>query len=282
MSISILCVDDDPSILEGYRRLLGRRYDVYLACGPQQGLEKLDLGPHYSVIISDKRMPEMDGVEFLKRASLRFPASVRVMLTGDADQSTAMDAVNRGNIQRFLAKPCPGRLLEQAVDEAVALSRQQQQSLELVQARRSAAAQLLRTLSLARPEAALLGARALERARGIAQHRGLALPEAAEVALSLSGLASLTGDANEGAALLAAMPGWDEAADLFMQAHGLRPPSLLGGLLELALDIERSFEAHGSEALALASARPLHPDSPWLGSLGAPQEILVLGMAHAA
>src|SRR6478609_6529091 len=122
MSISILCVDDDPNVLEGYRRLFGRRYDVYLACGPLQGLEKLELGPRYSVIISDKHMPDMDGVEFLNRASRSFPHSVRVMLTGDGDQQTVVDAVNRGNIQRFLVKPCPSRVLDQVIDEAVAMS----------------------------------------------------------------------------------------------------------------------------------------------------------------
>lgn len=125
MSFNILCVDDDPNILEGYRRLLGRRYNVYLACGPKQGLEKLDMGPHYAVIISDRHMPDMDGIEFLRLASGRFPCSVRIMLTGDADQQTAVDAVNRGNIQRFLSKPCPSKRLEEVVDEAVALSQQQ-------------------------------------------------------------------------------------------------------------------------------------------------------------
>jgi DNA-binding NtrC family response regulator len=125
MEISILCVDDDPNILEGYRRILGRRFQVYLARGPEQGLEKLDMGPHYSVILCDKHMPGMDGVEFLRQASERFPASIRVMLTGDADSQTAIDAVNRGNIQRFLLKPCPSKLLEQVVDEAVAMSLRQ-------------------------------------------------------------------------------------------------------------------------------------------------------------
>ena len=120
MSISILCVDDDPNVLEAYRRAFCRRYDVYLAQGPVQGLEKLDMGPFYSVIISDKNMPLMDGVEFLDLARQRFPGSVRLMLTGLADEEDTQTALKVGTIQTLLAKPCPVRTLEKIVDEAVA------------------------------------------------------------------------------------------------------------------------------------------------------------------
>jgi len=120
MGISILCVDDDLSVLEAYRRAFCRRYDVYLAQGPVQGLEKLDLGPFYSVIISDKNMPLMDGIEFLDIASQRFPGSVRVMLTGLADEADTIEALQQGKIQRLLAKPCPLKALEKVVEEAAA------------------------------------------------------------------------------------------------------------------------------------------------------------------
>jgi DNA-binding NtrC family response regulator len=120
MGISILCVDDDPSVLEAYRRAFCRRYDVYLAQGPIQGLEKLDLGPFYSVILSDKNMPLMDGIEFLEIAAQRFPGSVRVMLTGLADEPSTLQALRDGKIQRLLAKPCPLKALEKVVEEAAA------------------------------------------------------------------------------------------------------------------------------------------------------------------
>jgi DNA-binding NtrC family response regulator len=122
MSISILCVDDDHNVLEAYRRAFGRRYDVYLAQGAMQGLEKLDMGPFYSVIISDKEMPYMDGIEFLDVASQRFPGSVRVMLTGHADQAPTQAALKQGKIQRLLAKPYPVKELEKVVEEAVAMA----------------------------------------------------------------------------------------------------------------------------------------------------------------
>jgi response regulator RpfG family c-di-GMP phosphodiesterase len=120
MSINILCVDDDLNILEGYRRTFGRRYNVYLAQGPLQGVDKLQLGPFYSAIISDKNMPLMDGIDFLDFAKHIFPGSVRIMLTGLADEASTLEAVKEGKIQRLLAKPCSVKDLEKVVAEAVA------------------------------------------------------------------------------------------------------------------------------------------------------------------
>ena len=133
-NISILCVDDDPNVLEAYRRAFCRRYDVYLAQGPVQGLEKLDMGPFYSVIISDKNMPLMNGIEFLDLARQRFPGSVRLMLTGLADEADTQMAVKEGKIQRLLAKPCPLRLLEKALEEAVEQAWQRLETKEKVAA----------------------------------------------------------------------------------------------------------------------------------------------------
>jgi response regulator RpfG family c-di-GMP phosphodiesterase len=119
MSINILCVDDDPNILEGYRRTFGRRYNVYLAQGALQGVDKLQLGPFYSAIISDKNMPLMDGIDFLDFAKHIFPGSYRIMLTGLADEPATLDAVKEGKIQRLLAKPCSVKELEKVVEESV-------------------------------------------------------------------------------------------------------------------------------------------------------------------
>jgi response regulator RpfG family c-di-GMP phosphodiesterase len=118
-AINILCVDDDLNVLEGYRRTFGRRYNVYLAQGPLQGVDKLQLGPFYSAIISDKNMPLMDGIDFLDFAKHVFPGSVRLMLTGLADDPATLEALKEGKIQRLLAKPCPVKELEKAVEEAV-------------------------------------------------------------------------------------------------------------------------------------------------------------------
>ena len=122
MSISILCVDDDLNMLEAYRRTFGRRYELYLAKGPVQGLEKLEMGPFYSVIISDQKMPLMNGIEFLSIAKERFPGSVRLMLTGLEDDPETQAAVQNGIVQQLFTKPCPVKVMEKVVAECVDLA----------------------------------------------------------------------------------------------------------------------------------------------------------------
>ncbi len=75
-------------------------------------------GP-FAVIVSDLRMPKMDGIQFLARVRETAPDSVRMMLTGNADLQTAIEAVNEGNIFRFLTKPCESHLLIKAVADGI-------------------------------------------------------------------------------------------------------------------------------------------------------------------
>ena len=107
MNRKILCVDDDENVLAGFQRQLRKQFEVETALGGQEGLELLDnIGP-VAVIISDMRMPGMDGIEFLTKVKDVWADTVRIMLTGHADLITAIDSVNEGNIFRFLIKPCP-------------------------------------------------------------------------------------------------------------------------------------------------------------------------------
>lgn len=100
----ILMVDDDVNLLNSMKRVLHGKLEADFAKGGAEALLLLDAN-EYSVIVSDMQMPGMNGVEFLKKASLRRPDSVRVMLTGNADLKTAIDAINEGQIFRFLLKP---------------------------------------------------------------------------------------------------------------------------------------------------------------------------------
>ena len=114
----VLCVDDEPNVLEGLRRTLRGQYRVTTAVGGAAGLEAIrDEGP-FAVVISDLRMPEMDGVAFLSRVRQASPDTVRVLLTGQADLDAAIAAVNEGHIFRFLSKPCPQTVLVQALEAA--------------------------------------------------------------------------------------------------------------------------------------------------------------------
>jgi DNA-binding NtrC family response regulator len=115
----ILFVDDEPSVLEAYQRLLRQDFDVETAVGGQQGLEKLAASGPYAVLVADMRMPEMDGAQFLAKVMVNFPRLVRIMLTGNLDLQTAARAVNEGNIFRFLTKPCGKETLVDALHAAV-------------------------------------------------------------------------------------------------------------------------------------------------------------------
>ncbi len=106
MSKKILLVDDDPNILQGYSRQFRKQFQIETASGGKEGLETTVKSGPFAVIISDMQMPEMNGIQFLNSVCKIAPDSVRIMLTGNADQKTAMDAVNDGQIFRFLTKPC--------------------------------------------------------------------------------------------------------------------------------------------------------------------------------
>jgi len=111
MSEKILFVDDDSNLLASYQRQLRSHYAVDTSSNGQQGLEAISRQGPYAIVVSDYRMPGMDGVQFLSRVRELAPDSVRMLLTGYADLQTAIEAVNRGNIFRLLTKPCPSDTL---------------------------------------------------------------------------------------------------------------------------------------------------------------------------
>ncbi|HEX6276695.1 MAG TPA: HD domain-containing phosphohydrolase [Polyangiaceae bacterium] len=116
--LRILCVDDEPNVLEGLSLHLRRRYDVLTATSGAAALELLGKDDTIAVVISDMRMPNMDGSAFLSKARQSHPLVVRMLLTGQADMQSAISAVNDGQIFRFLTKPCPPPQLLAAADAA--------------------------------------------------------------------------------------------------------------------------------------------------------------------
>jgi response regulator RpfG family c-di-GMP phosphodiesterase len=107
MTNKVLCVDDDANVLTGIQRNLRRQFDIDTAVGALAALKLIERECPYAVIVADMQMPGMNGVEFLNLARQKYPDTVRIMLTGNADQKTATEAVNRGHIFQFLNKPCP-------------------------------------------------------------------------------------------------------------------------------------------------------------------------------
>ncbi len=111
MTQRVLLVDDDVNLLQAVKRNLRKQFNIETAESGKKGLEIVENGGPFAVIIADMQMPEMDGITFLSKVKAVRPDSVRIMLTGNADLETPINAVNEGNIFRFLTKPCPQELL---------------------------------------------------------------------------------------------------------------------------------------------------------------------------
>jgi response regulator RpfG family c-di-GMP phosphodiesterase len=119
VSEKILCVDDDQNVLMAFRRYLRKLFQIDTASDGAGALRAIaEKGP-YAVVVSDLRMPGMDGIEFLSRVREVSPLTVRIMLTGNADITAAIGAVNEGNIFRFLTKPAQPSVLVQALSDAL-------------------------------------------------------------------------------------------------------------------------------------------------------------------
>ncbi|MFH2122557.1 MAG: response regulator [Pseudomonadota bacterium] len=119
MGEKILLVDDEANVLEAIQRQLRNRFDIMTAQSGDEALEVLRSSGPFSIIVSDMRMPGMDGVQLLSLVKDMYPDMVRIMLTGNADQETAVEAVNSGQIFRFLNKPCSTATLATALALAV-------------------------------------------------------------------------------------------------------------------------------------------------------------------
>ncbi|HEU4602161.1 MAG TPA: HD domain-containing phosphohydrolase [Steroidobacteraceae bacterium] len=115
----VLCVDDEARVVEGLALHLRKEYRVYTASGGEEGLQKLKELGGAAVVVSDMRMPVMDGATFLKRVMRSYPDATRILLTGEPGRDAAVAAVNEGQIFRFLTKPCPPDQLKSAIEAAV-------------------------------------------------------------------------------------------------------------------------------------------------------------------
>ncbi len=107
----IIFVDDEQHVLDSMTRQLRKRFEVLTATSGAMALQVFKEESPIAVIVSDMRMPGMDGIQLLSQVKDAYPETIRLMLTGNADQETAMEAANKGQIFRFLTKPCPAAAL---------------------------------------------------------------------------------------------------------------------------------------------------------------------------
>lgn len=116
---NILCVDDEANVLHMFRRTLGRRFNITTAASAIEALSILERQPEFAIILSDYNMPDMNGVEFLKRAKALAPDSIQIMLTGNIELNIAINAINETDIFRYLPKPCPSDVLIKVLNDAL-------------------------------------------------------------------------------------------------------------------------------------------------------------------
>lgn len=118
--IRILCVDDEPNVLKSLERLfLDMDYEILTALSAADGLSLLEATPGIQIVMSDYRMPGMNGVAFLREACRRWPDTVRIVLSGYADTSSVVAAINEGEIYKFIPKPWNDEDLKVTVANAV-------------------------------------------------------------------------------------------------------------------------------------------------------------------
>lgn len=115
----VLLVDDEINLLQAFQRNLRGRYELVTASGGQAAIDMLKSSEPFAVVVSDMQMPEVDGMQVLSEARRLAPDTVRIMLTGNVDQRTAVAAVNSGEVFRFLNKPCPFETFTAALDEGL-------------------------------------------------------------------------------------------------------------------------------------------------------------------
>jgi len=195
MAEKVLFVDDESLILESYRRMLYREFEVETALGGEQGLAILrERGP-FSVVISDMRMPGMSGAQFLAKVRQASPDTVRMLLTGYTEMMAVIEAVNEGNIFRFLTKPCEKEILATAITTGVAQYRLITAEKELLEKTLMGSIKVLSdVLGAASPEAFGRSMRIAQLVRHLIGKFGVPSPWRFDAAAMLSQLGCVTLD----------------------------------------------------------------------------------------
>jgi CheY-like chemotaxis protein len=193
MNEKILFVDDEVPILEGYQRLLHREFQIDVAVGGRAALTMIETNGPFAVVVSDMRMPEMDGAQLLSRIRGSHPETVRVMLTGNSDVQAAASAVNEGSIFRFLTKPCSKESLGKALTASLLQCRLINAEKDLLEKTLTGSIHVLsEILSLVNPAAFSRGMRLRRYIQHIAKALSLSNPWRFEIAAMMSQLGCVT------------------------------------------------------------------------------------------
>ncbi len=248
MADKILFVDDEQNILEAYQRHLRKKFDIVTAVGAMAGLEAISTKGPFAVVVSDLRMPGMNGVEFLAKVWEKEPRSVRVMLTGQADMNDAIAVVNEGNIFRFLTKPCPPDQMIKALDASIEQHRLLNAERELLEKTLLASIKVLtEVLSIVNPAAFGRGSRIKKYVKHMTSKLGLSKPWRFEIAAMLSQLGCVTLPPDTLMKLYAGQPLSDEEVKIYA-SH----PSVASKLLSSIPRLESISQIVGKQQMVFA------------------------------
>jgi FixJ family two-component response regulator len=193
MPEKILMVDDENNVLLGYQRMFRNEFQIDTAAGGVAAIAALSATGPYAVVVSDMRMPDMDGATLLTKVRVLAPDIVRIMLTGDADIHSAVTAVNEGSIFRFLTKPCNKDTLGKALTAGLMQFRLVTAEKDLLENTLQGSIQVLtEVLSLVNPAAFGRALRVRKYIHQVATKMALASPWRFEVAAMMSQLGCVT------------------------------------------------------------------------------------------
>ena len=289
---TVLCVDDEQNVVDSLQLNLRRHFNVRTALSGAAGLELLRSDPDIAVVISDMRMPEMDGATFLAEVKDVAPTAVRMLLTGYSDIEAAMRAVNEGQIFRFLTKPCAPDHLLATLSAGVEQHRLITAERVLLQKTLLGSVRaMVEILALSNPMALGRAMRIRDTVRALAAEVRLEQPWRVEFAALLSQLGSVSlpdetvrklydGDAIDDAErsklidnmdttnkILGNIPRLEPVTDLLqvLKAHTAQQKVSLGaadpaaGVLLAAIDVD-TLEAQGFDAAETLRALAKNPD----------------------
>lgn len=129
-SINVLYIDDEPHNLIAFKAAFRRDYNVFLAESAAKGKDILDENDIH-VILSDQRMPEMTGIEFFQNILITHPEPIRILITGYTDVNAVIDAINLGQVYKYLTKPWNENDIRIFINRAFEVFRLRRENMEL-------------------------------------------------------------------------------------------------------------------------------------------------------
>jgi CheY-like chemotaxis protein len=287
----VLLVDDEPNVLSALSRGLRGRFELDALTSPLAVEPRLAL-QEYAVIVSDMTMPELDGAQLLARVRTLAPDTVRVMLTGNADQATASRAINEAGVFRFVTKPCSALDLACVIEAGIQAFRNTRSERQLLEQTLGGAVQLMtEALAVLEPQEFGRAARARETAGAIARRLRVERAWEVELAALLVRLGQVTLPPELRARATAGDTLSEAELDAVRRAHDVGARLVGGiprleGVVQVLKDAKRECGDRAGVGGEIVRAveewwtlqlRGLSPERAWLGlraDSGAPREVL--------